>query len=316
MRPFRFGFQSTTDEPAQVLEEARRAEQAGFDIFQVGDHIGTEPSPLVTLAAVAGVTQHMRLGTLVLNNDLRHPVALAQELATLDHLCGGRLEVGIGAGHSFTEYQALGLAFDGPAVRKERLAESVEILRSLLDGVSVTRRGRHYALEGATTLQSRQAHVPLLVGVNGRTALAHAACHADIVAPTMLGRTLADGQHHEVRWEADRLDRTAASVRSSAGAGWPSLEMHALVQQVMVTPDRRQRAEEVAQRTRMTVEDILATPYLCLGTHEDIAEHLIGCRERWGIGYFSVRSIDAFAPVIGLLREEPPSRNADHAPGG
>jgi probable F420-dependent oxidoreductase len=300
--PFRFGYQSTTDDPVQVLEEARQAEDAGFDVFQVGDHVGREPSPLVTLAAVAGVTHQLRLGTLVLNNDLRHPVTLAQELATLDQVSGGRLEVGIGAGHSFTEYRAMGLDFDAPTTRKARLAEAVEILRSLLDGDSVTLQGRHYTLEGETTLPARQAHVPLLVGVNGPAALAHAARHADIVAPTMLGRTRADGQHHEVRWEAARLDRTIASVRSSAGDRWPSLEMHALVQQLVVARDGRQPATEIALRTGMTVEDILATPYLCLGSPDEIAEHLIRCRERWGITYYSVRSLEAFAPVMTRLR--------------
>jgi probable F420-dependent oxidoreductase len=303
MRPFRFGYQSTVDDPARVLEDAQRAERAGFDIFQVGDHVGAEPSPLVTLAAVARTTQRIRVGTLVLNNDLRHPVTLAQELSTLDHLSDGRLEVGIGAGHSFTEYRTLGMEFDEPAVRKERLADSVEILRSLLDGASVTRRGNHYDLEGATVLAARQSHVPLLVGVNGESALAHAALHADIVAPTMLGRTLADGQRHEVRWEATRLDRTIESLRSSAGERWPALEIHALVQQVVVTTDRHQRAFEIAQRTAMTVDDILTTPYLCIGTHEEMAEHLIRCRERWGINYYSLRSIDDVAPVIALVCE-------------
>ena len=303
MRPFRFGYQSTTDDPAHALRDAQRAERAGFDIFQVGDHIGAEPSPLVTLAAVAGATSRLRVGTLVLNNDLRHPALLAQELATLDHLSEGRLEVGIGAGHSFTEYRALGLEFDEPAVRKERLADSVEILRSLLDGASVTRRGHHYDLESARVMPAQQAHVPLLVGVNGASALAHAAHHADIVAPTMSGRTLADGQRHEVRWEAARLDRTVEALRSSAGDRWPLLEIHALVQQVVVTTDRHQGAAEIARRTGMTVEDILATPYLCLGTHEEMAEHLIRCRERWNISYYSVRSIDEFAPVIARVRE-------------
>jgi hypothetical protein len=76
------------------------------------------------------------------------------------------------------------------------------------------------------------------------------------------------------------------------------------VQQVIVTPDRRQRAAQVARRTAMTVEDILATPYLCIGTHDEIAEHLIRCRERWGISYYSVRSVEEFGPVIELLRHD------------
>src|SRR5579871_4782658 len=118
MRPFRFGFQSTTDDVAEVVHSARAAEAAGFDIFQVGDHFGAELSPFLALAAAAAATSTIRIGTLVLNNDLRHPVAVAQETATLDHLSRGRVELGLGAGHSFTEYAALGLAFDPPAVRK------------------------------------------------------------------------------------------------------------------------------------------------------------------------------------------------------
>jgi alkanesulfonate monooxygenase SsuD/methylene tetrahydromethanopterin reductase-like flavin-dependent oxidoreductase (luciferase family) len=83
------------------------AEDAGFDIFQVGDHVGAEPSALICLAAAAVATERIRLGTLVLNNGLHHPVPLAQEVATLDQLSNGRLEVGLGAGHSFTEYAAM-----------------------------------------------------------------------------------------------------------------------------------------------------------------------------------------------------------------
>ena len=171
----------------------------------------------------------------MLNNDLHHPVPLAQEVATLDQLSGGRVEVGLGAGHSFTEYTAMGQPFDPPATRKERLAESVEILRALLDGGPVSRRGAHYRIDEAVTLAPRQEHVPLLVGVNGRAALAHAVRHADIVAPTMLGRTREDGQHHDVRWEASRLDATVEWMRHEAGERWDGIELHALVQAVVIT---------------------------------------------------------------------------------
>ncbi len=116
-----------------------------------------------------------------------------------------------------------GTAFDPPAVRKERLGESVEIVRALLDGRSVSYSGTHYRLDQATTLTPLQEHVPLLVGVNGRAALAHAVRHADIVAPTMLGRTREDGHHYDVRWEATRLDDTIAWMRPRrAAAGTPS----------------------------------------------------------------------------------------------
>lgn len=178
------------------------------------------------------------------------------------------MEVGIGAGHSFTEYRAAGIPFDPPAVRKERLAESVEILRRLLDGEVVDHHGRHYELEGVSVLRPRQEHVPILVGVNGRAALAHAAAHADIVGLTMLGRTLEGGQHHAVRWDPERLDATVAWIAQHA-------------------------------RWRPQPPELNA-----LGTHEEIAAHLLACRERWGISYFVFRDVDAVAPVIRRLRGE------------
>jgi probable F420-dependent oxidoreductase len=306
MRPFRFGYQATANDLSEVVRSARLAEDAGFDVFQVGDHVGAETSALVSLAAAAVRTERIRLGTLVLNNDLHHPVTLAQELATLDHLSGGRLEVGLGAGHSFTEYAAMGQPFDPPAVRKERLSEAVEIVRALLDGGPVSFSGTHYSVDQAATLPPLQERVPVLVGVNGRAALAHAVRHADIVAPTMLGRTREDGQHHEVRWEASRLDDTVAWMRSAAGERRDAMELHALVQAVVVTDDRQDAAAAIAARTGMTLADTLSTPFLCLGTHAEMAQHLVACRERWGFSYFSVRHIEAFAPVMERLHDVDP----------
>ena len=302
MRPFRFGFQSTTDDVAAVARTAREAEAAGFDVFQVGDHVGTQLSPFVALAAAAAATSTIRIGTLVLNNDLRHPVAVAQEAATLDRLSDGRVELGLGAGHSFTEYAAMGLAFDPPAVRKVRLAEAIEILRPLLDGHTVDYAGSNYRVAGAQTLRPVQTRLPLLVGVNGRAALTHAARHADTVALTMLGRTLEDGQHHEMRWEAERLDATIELVRAAAGDRWARLELHALVQAVVVTDARASVAEDLSQQLSTPSSDVMATPFLCLGTHEEMAHHLLACRARWGISYFTVRDIEAFAPVMALVR--------------
>jgi probable F420-dependent oxidoreductase len=301
VRPFRFGYQATSSDPSQTVRQAQRAENAGFDVFQMGDHVGVEPSALVSLAAAALGTAQIRLGTLVLNNDLHHPVPLAQELATLDHLSGGRLEVGLGAGHSFTEYAAMGRTFDPPAVRKARLGEAVEILRALLDGERVSYRGDHYRLDDAATVAPLQEHVPLLVGVNGRRALAHAVRHADIVAPTMLGQTRSDGQHHEVRWEAARLDETVEWMRREASGRWNAIELHALVQAVVITEDRHGAAGAIAERVAIDAADALSTPFLCLGTHAEIADHLLDCRERWGFSYFSVRDVEAFAPVIARL---------------
>ena len=302
MQPFRFGFQLRDGSAEELVAQAQAAEAAGFDVVHSWDHVVDGWAPLAPLLAVALATERVRVCPLVLNNDFHHPVHLARELAAIDHLSGGRLEVGIGAGHSKPEYAAIGAPFDPPRVRKARLAESVEILRVLLDGETVTYHGEHHHLDGARTMRSRQDHVPLLVAVNGEVALAHAARHADIIGLAMLGRTLPDGNRHAVNWQPERLDATVAFIREAAADRWP-LELQALVQVVEITDDRQGAAERLAAEVEgLSVDDALATPFLALGTADEIATQYLAARERWGISYLSVRSVEAFTPVIARLR--------------
>ena len=299
---FRFGYQLPSSASGELLAKAAAAEAAGFDVIHTSDHVGDGWAPLASLMAVAFVTERTRLCPLVINNDFRHPVQLAREVAAVDHLTGGRMELGIGAGHSFTEYEAIGIPFDAPAIRKALLCEAVEILRGLLDGDMVSYSGEHYHVRDVNTMRSLQQHLPILVGVNGRQALRHAARHADTIGLTMLGRTLADGQRHETRWEPDRLDRTVAYIIQEAAGRSERLELHALVQAMIVTDDREAAAANMARHGwTATAADALDTPFLAIGTHAEIAEHLLACRSRWGISYFSVREIEPFAPVIDLL---------------
>jgi alkanesulfonate monooxygenase SsuD/methylene tetrahydromethanopterin reductase-like flavin-dependent oxidoreductase (luciferase family) len=177
------------------------------------------------------------------------------------------------------------------------------LLRRLLDGETVTHAGAHYHLEGVSTLPPHQAHVPILVGVNGRAALAHAARHADTIGLTMLGKTLPDGQRHEVRWEPGRLDRIVEWIRDQAGDRWAHLELNALVQAVIVTDDRRAAAANLVESVPgLTVDDALETPFLAVGTEHEIADHFQQCRARWGISYYVVRELDTLAPIVGQLR--------------
>lgn len=303
VRPFRFGFQIGDGSADELVASARAAEAAGFDVLHTSDHVNDSWAPLAPLAMIAAATERVRVCPLVLNNDFHHPVHLAREFASLDHLTAGRVELGIGAGHSFTEYDAIGLVFEPPAVRKARMAESVEILRGLLDGEEVTFDGEHYQLKGVRTRRSLQAHLPILVGVNGKAALAHAARHADAIGLMMLGRTRPDGQTHETRWEVDRLDATVAYIRKEASGREEPPELHALIQQVIVTDDREAVARNVVDGGwAPTIADALTTPFLAIGTHDEIADHLGACRERWGISYFTVRTIASLAPVIERCR--------------
>ncbi len=300
-RPFRFGRQVRGDNSADDLRAiAVAAELAGFDVLSTFDHVGTHWPALTPLTAMAAATKRIRICPLVLNNDFWHPVQLAREVAAIDHVTDGRFELGIGAGHAHTEYTAIGAAFDPPRVRKQRMAEAIEILRRLLDGDEVTHHGAHYSVDSVRTMPSRQEHVPIFVGVNGREALAHAARHADIIGLTMLGRTLPDGNQHEVRWQSTRLDATIAHIGAESGGRTP--ELNVLVQRLVVTDDREAAAAEiVADVPTLDLDDALETPFLLLGTYDEIAAQIVAARDRWGVSYFTVRELDAFSPVIERL---------------
>ena len=193
MKAFRFGYQIQPKDPATLRQQVQAAEAAGFDVLCIFDHLGRYLSALEPLAFAAAWSERIRLCPLVLNNDFHHPGILAQRLATLDRLSGGRIEVGMGAGHAFPEYHATSIPFDPPERRKRCLAESVDVLLCLLAGEQVDHHGEHYDLSGFTSIEPAQDHVPILVGVNGRAGLAHAARVADIIGLTMLGVTLGDG---------------------------------------------------------------------------------------------------------------------------
>lgn len=301
-RAFRFGLQVFAAESrAQWQDQARRAEDLGFDTVLVPDHVldGLVP-PLVALDAMAAATTRLGVGTFVLNNDLRHPVLVARDAAALDLLSEGRLELGIGAGHAEPEYSALGLQFDPAAARVARLEEAVGLLRRLFDGETVTFEGSYYTVSDQRLVPQRRPR--LLVGGNGDRVLALAARMADIVGFTGLGRTRADGQQHDSEWSPGQIDRKVDIVRKAAGERYDDLELNVLVQHIEITPDRRSVIEAIAARTGGDVDQMMTAPYLLIGTIEQIVEQLIDARNRWNFSYFVTRSIDTTTPIIEALR--------------
>src|SRR3954464_15252506 len=123
MRPFRFlaDVREVVTGP-ELATRSRRAEQLGYHALVVPDHLLGQLSPVVAMATVAAATSTLRVSAFVLNNDLRHPAVLAQDLASIDVLSGGRLDVAIGAGWNRPEYDAIGLRFDPPPGRQPRPA--------------------------------------------------------------------------------------------------------------------------------------------------------------------------------------------------
>jgi probable F420-dependent oxidoreductase len=301
-RPFRFGLKVFSAESRAAWQDhARRAEDAGFDTILVPDHVlgGLFP-PLVALDAMAEVTSRLRVGTFVLNNDLRHPALVARDAATLDLLTDGRFELGIGAGHAEAEYSELGIAFDSSARRVDRLEESVAILRRLFDGRAVNVDGDHYELRDHRLFPPRRPK--LLVGGNGDRVLRIGATFADIVGFTGLGRTRADGQQHDAEWALDQIDAKVAVVRAAAGERFDELELNALVQQVEITDHRRAVVETAATRVGGDVDAMLSAPYILVGTVDEIVQQVQDARGRWGFTYFVTRSLEPTARIIDALR--------------
>ncbi len=298
-RSIRFGFQLSGDHAADPIASARRAEELGFDAVLVSDHVGPGVSPMITLAAIASATDRIRLGTFVLNNDMRNPVQLAWEAVTLDRLSGGRFELGLGAGHTPHEYSATGLTFDPAAVRKDRLVESVRVIRRLVAGETVDFDGTYVQVHEAHVGRATQDRLPILIGGNGATLLGAAGVLADVVGLQGLGRTLEDGHRHEVKWTASHLDNQVDQVRAGAGDRFDEIEFNALVQVVNITDDRELVLTEFCeQRPELTLDDAASIPYLMVGNVQQIVDHIHACRDRWGITYFVVRELDAFAPVL------------------
>jgi probable F420-dependent oxidoreductase len=184
MQPFRFGVNvRSAKSRAEWQETARKIEGLGYGTLTLPDHLTELIAPMAALVSAAEVTTTLRVGTNVLNNDLRHPVLVAREAAAVDLLTDGRLQLGLGAGSIQAEYEQAGLCFDRGRTRVERLAEAVTIIKGLLKGEEVTFAGRHYRVTGHTIgpLPVQRPHPPILIGGNGPKLLALAAREADIV---------------------------------------------------------------------------------------------------------------------------------------
>jgi len=306
--PFRFSLQAgEAASRREWVDLVKRVDDAGLDMLVTADHLGNSLSPLVPLATAAEVSGRLRLGVMVLNNDFHHPSLLAREAATLDLISDGRLELGLGAGHAQPEYERAGIGFDQAPIRVDRLEEAVVVLRQLLDGESVTFSGTHYRLrDERCDPRPAQEHVPLLVGGGGRRVLGIAARRADAVGFTGLGRTLADGQHRDPDgFRLARVEQDVASVRLAADDRLDSLEFQVLVQAVVVTDDAVSTAEAISRTKLPTLssEDVLATPYLLVGSKDAIVERLLEHRERWGFSHYTVRpdALGQIEPVIAAL---------------
>jgi probable F420-dependent oxidoreductase len=304
-RKFRFGVQASGAADGDAWRRiARKAEDLGYATLFIPDHFGDQLAPVPALMAAADATTTLRVGGLVLDNDYRHPVVLAKELATLDLLSGGRLEVGLGAGWMRSDYEQSGIPYDPPKVRVDRFEEGLAVIKGYLAGGPFSFSGEHYqvsGIEGAP--RPVQQPIPFLIGGGGRRVLSIAAREADIVGINPNLRSGAVDKETIADATAASFDEKVAWVREAAGDRFDDIELNLLVFVAVVTDDRQSMAEMLAGGFGVSPEDALSIPNAFVGTVNQICDDLNERRERWGVSYvvFQEGAMDAMAPVVARL---------------
>ncbi|RDI51112.1 LLM class F420-dependent oxidoreductase [Nocardia mexicana] len=288
--PFRFGVNMiTSGSRAEWTEKCRRAEDLGYDVIGIADHLGV-PAPFPSMLVAADATERVRLNTFVLNTPFYNPVLLARDVATVDLLSGGRVELGLGAGYVKAEFEAAGMPFPGPRRRVEQVAEAASTLRRL------------YADPEYQPRPAQAGGPSLLIAGWGDRLLRVAAEHADVVALT--GGTAADSGHITVAGPEATAQRVEY-VRGLLGDRADQVEFNLLLQGVASAAERPEILERFATHLPDGAADNLEDiPVVLLGSPGQMADQLRERRKRYGISYFTVLepNLEKFAPVIEQLR--------------
>ncbi len=290
LKPFRFGVINETPLPAEDwIRHVRRIEDIGYSTFLIRDHFvpdffGEQFAPLIALTAAAAATTRLRVGTLVLDNDYRHPVMLAKEAATLDLLSGGRLELGLGAGWLQREYDVAGMAYDRAGVRIDRLTEAIRVIKGLFGDEAFEFAGEHYAVGGLDIFPKpvQRPHPPLLIGGGKRRLLTLAGREADIVGlltTSVATGTVVDDPHERT---VSAVRQKLGWIRDGAGERFDQIEL-SLIPTLIVTEDRLSTAEHlIAERgwDGMTGDDVLSMPSLLIGSLRRNLRHAVSASRR------------------------------------
>ncbi|MDE3102866.1 MAG: TIGR03621 family F420-dependent LLM class oxidoreductase [Chloroflexota bacterium] len=302
MHPFRFAVRSTGGSADSWVRRARRAEELGYSALLMPDHLisGLSPVPAITAAATATTT--LRVGVHVFDNDFRNPVLFAREMATIDLLSRGRLELGLGAGWMRSDYTQLGMPYDAPKVRVDRLVEAIAIIERLFAGERVDFTGQHYRIRGARLqpLPLQQPHPPLVIGGGGPRMMRIAARVADIVS--FIPRMSPQGRPTIREATTAATAKKVARLRRAAGPRFDQLELSAWVAHVNVA-DGRGPLGAVAAGVEGVVTRLVGTPYVLAGSRREIREELLRYRDALGLSYWTIPagSMEPFAPIVEAL---------------
>jgi probable F420-dependent oxidoreductase len=317
--PFRFAVQSFSASSAtEWRERVRRVETLGYSALHLADHIlgpgkviAAANHPIQELAAIpamavaAAATTTLRVGCRVFCVDYRHPAVLAKEVATLDLLSEGRIEIGLGAGWLRGEYEAIGMNFDPISIRIERLSEVVRFLKAHFAGGQLGIEGQHVTVHGYAGAPQpvQKPHPPIMIGGGSRRILELAGREADIVSFNFNNRAGRLGPEGIANSTEEKTLEKLSWVRESAGPRFADLEFEIGAYFTSVGEGAEAAVDGMAKAFGLTPEELRRHPHGLFGTVDEICDELVRRREMFGINYITVpdTTLDAFAPVVAKL---------------
>ena len=305
-RPFRFGVQtSKATSRAAWIDIAHRAESNGYDVLTMPDHFGDQLAPVPALMCAADATTKLRIGALVFDNDYKHPLVLAKELATMDLLSEGRIEIGVGAGWMISDYDQSGIPYDSPKVRIDRFAEGLAVIKGCMGDGPFSFSGDHYTITDYNGLPKPVGGKcpPILIGGGGKRVLSLAAREADIVGINSTMTAGVIGPDAITTMTPEAVDEKVGIVRTAAGDRWDDIEMNVRVFMLNVTNTRIETMDKLSSALNVSRSFMEESPFSLIGTPEQLIDDLVARREKWGFSFIIVgaNDIEPFAPVVAAL---------------
>jgi probable F420-dependent oxidoreductase len=302
-RPFRFGVWLRSLESARTCAElAQTAERLGYSTIFVGEHLDTGYGSFAMASAIASATSRLRVGTLMLLNDLRHPAILAKEAATVDVLSEGRLELGIGAGWKERDYTSMGLCMPKGQVRVQQLRESISIVKGLFADGLFSFSGVHYTIDGLEGLPKpkQRPHPPFIVGGASKGIMTLAGAEASIAG---INPALKPGPLSVETVSMKAAEASVGHLVESAGQRMPQIEVNLFPLKIVITSRSRLTVANVARAYMLEEEAVLDSPFFLIGSTQAIAEKLEMLRENLLVSYVVVRDevMRDFAEVVECL---------------
>lgn len=304
VQPFRFAtFAFDAPSGEAWLAFARRVEELGYSTLLVPDHLSRQLSPITALASAAAVTRTLRIGPYVFANDFRHPLVMAREAASLDLVSNGRLELGLGAGWRRSDYRQLGYPYPAAGRRIDRLVESLELVKRLLSGETVTHHGDSYRLDRAR-LHPRpvqRPRPPIQIGAGGPRMLRIAAREAEIVG--LIPQFNQRGMPMVSDATEGALARKVELVRQAAGDRFGSLELSIYCADAGMVGSGHTLPGSLLSAAKAALVSPVGSPYLLYGTLTGLRERLLRRRDRLGISHYAIphHAAESMAPLVEAL---------------